>query len=71
MIFSDFLKFIERVITYEVKQPLPVKIGIVGPRVDKGAGTYLVGGGSQVEMAVPPQNRMDYLKVISEENIKI
>ena len=36
---------------------------MVGPQIDKGTGTYLPGGGSQVEMAVTPQNRMDYLEI--------
>ncbi|MGD8164538.1 hypothetical protein [Pantoea sp. FN0307] len=61
---------IDRVITHEIKQPLPVKIGMVGPQVDKGTGTYLAGGGTQVEMVVAPQHRMDYLKLIEEKNIK-
>ncbi|VAK69197.1 RhsB [Enterobacter hormaechei] len=61
---------IDRVITYEVKKPLPVKIGAVGPQVDKGANVYLPGGGSQVEMAVPPAERMNYLEVINESLLK-
>jgi RHS repeat-associated protein len=61
---------IDRVITYEVKHPLPVKIGAVGPQVDKGAGTYLPGGGSQVEMNVSPRDRMNYLEVIDEQPLK-
>ncbi|GGD19910.1 hypothetical protein GCM10011513_16730 [Franconibacter daqui] len=60
---------IDRVITYEVTEPLPVKIGMVGPQVDKGTSTYLPGGGSQVEMAVPPAERMNYLKIIDEKPI--
>ncbi|NUW57707.1 hypothetical protein HUZ95_21080 [Cronobacter turicensis] len=60
---------IDRVITYEVTEPLPVKIGMVGPQVDKGTSTYLPGGGSQVEMAVPPAERMNYLKFIDEKPI--
>ena len=39
---------VDRVITYEVTQPLPVKISMVGPQIDKGTGTYLTRGGSQV-----------------------
>ncbi|MBG0593688.1 hypothetical protein I4P02_10875 [Enterobacter hormaechei] len=61
---------IDRVITYEVMKPLPVKIGAVGPQVDKGANVYLPGGGSQVEMAVPPAERMNYLEVIDESLLK-
>lgn len=60
---------IDRVITYEVVKPLPVKIGTVGPQIDKDAGAYLEGGKSQVEMLVPYDQRMDYLKVIEEKPI--
>lgn len=38
--------------------------------VDKGANVYLPGGGSQVEMAVPPAERMNYLEVIDESLLK-
>jgi hypothetical protein len=61
---------IDRVVTYEVKKPLPVKIGAVDPLVDKGANVYLPGGASQVEMAVPPVERMDYLEVIDESKLE-
>lgn len=60
---------IDRVITYEVTKPLPVKIGGVGPQIDQGAKTYLPGGGSQAEMSVLPAERMDYLKIIDEKPI--
>lgn len=60
---------IDRVITYEVVKPLPVKRGTVGPQIDKGAGTYLERGKSQVEMLVPYDQRTDYLKVIDEKPI--
>ncbi len=61
---------IDRGITYEVQRPLPVKIGGVGPQIDKGTGTYLTGGGSQIEMLISPKERMDFLKIIDENPIK-
>ena len=61
---------IDRVVAYEVTQPLPVKIGPVGPQIDQGMGKYLPGGGSQVEMMVNPVDRMNYLKVIDEQSIE-
>ncbi|WP_020156997.1 RHS repeat-associated core domain-containing protein [Methylobacter marinus] len=61
---------IDRVVTYEVTQPLPVRIGPVGPQIDQGMGKYLPGGGSQVEMMVNPVDRMNYLKVIDEQPIE-
>src|SRR5690606_29500957 len=61
---------IDRVVTYEITEPLPVRIGPVGPQIDKGVGKYLPGGGSQVEMAVDAVDRMKYLKVIDETPIK-
>ncbi len=61
---------IDRVVTYEVVKPLPVKIGPVGPQIDEGLGKYLAGGGQQVEMTVPPPDRIKYLKVVEENPIK-
>jgi hypothetical protein len=62
---------IDRVVAYEVTQPLPVKIGgPVGPQIDQGMGKYLPGGSSQVEMMVNPVDRMNYLKVIDEQSIE-
>lgn len=60
---------IDRVVTYEVIKPLPVNFGDVGPQIDKGAGAYLKGGKSQVEMLVPANERMDYLRVVDEKPI--
>ena len=58
---------IDRVATYEVIKPLPVKIGPVGPQIENGK--YYAGGGSQVEMAVKPTDRMSHLKLIDETPI--
>jgi RHS repeat-associated protein len=66
---QDWKPAVDRVVTYEVTQPLPVKEGPVGPQVDKTAVQYLKGGGSQVEMQVPPAERMKYLKIVDEKTI--
>jgi len=58
---------IDRVATYEVIKPLPVKIGPVGPQIE--TGKYFAGGGSQVEMAVKATDRMSHLKLIDETPI--
>ena len=60
---------VDRVATYEVVKPLPAKVGPVGPQIDQGANKYLPGGGSQAEMAVPPADRMNYLKLVDEQPI--
>ena len=44
---------IDRVVTFEVTDPLPADTGTVGPQIDTDAGHYLPGGGSQFEMKVP------------------
>lgn len=60
---------IDRCVTYEVIQPLPVLLGPVGPQVDEVSGKYLSGGGTQIEMTVPAADRMKYIKVVSEKPI--
>ncbi|MBZ5709404.1 DUF6531 domain-containing protein [Nannocystis pusilla] len=66
---EEWKQSIERVVTYEVTQPLPAKVGPVGPQVDHATGAYLPGGGSQIEMVVPRDKRMDYLRVVSERTL--
>ena len=65
-----FKKEIDRVVTYEVTQPLPVLIGPVGPQVDSEACELLEGRWSQIQMIVPWDHRMDYLRVIEVRNIQ-
>lgn len=67
---SDWKPSVDRVATYEVIKPLPVKIGPVGPQIDASASKYLPGGGAQVEMLVPPADRMNYLRLVTENPIK-
>lgn len=66
---EQFKPDLERVVTYEVTQPLPANVGPVGPQIDHATGAYLPGGGSQLQMTVPPADRMNYLKVVSENPI--
>jgi len=60
---------VARVVTYEVTAPLPAKVGPVGAQVDPGSCRLLWGRLSQLEMSVPPADRMKYLKVIEERPI--
>jgi hypothetical protein len=55
---------IDRVVTYEVVEPLPADTGTVGPQIDAAGPTYLPGGGSQLEMKVPAAERSRHLKVV-------
>jgi hypothetical protein len=67
---SEWKPDVDRVITYEVTRPLPVKIGPVGPQVDGRACRLLPGRWSQVEMLVPAPERMSYLRVIEVRPIR-
>ncbi|WCM29284.1 hypothetical protein NDN01_10540 [Sphingomonas sp. QA11] len=61
---------VDRVVTYEVIKPLPVKIGPIGPQTDPHGCAWLPGRWSQLQMLVPPATRIDYLKVIGVRSIK-
>lgn len=61
---------IDRVVTYEIVDPLPADTGIVGPQIDTEAGLYLPGGGSQFEMKVPAPERIAHLKVVAVRPIR-
>ena len=61
---------VDRVVTYEVVQPLPANIGPVGPQVDAIACRLLTGRWSQFQMLVPPEARMRYLRVLSVRTIR-
>ena len=58
------------VVTYEVIKPLPVNIGPIGPQVDEGQCRLLPGRWSQVEMRVPPTERMTYLRVVDKRPVQ-
>jgi hypothetical protein len=59
---------IDRIVTYEVTEPLPADTGTVGPQID--GPSYLPGGGSQLEMMVIAADRMRYLKVIEVRPVR-
>jgi hypothetical protein len=61
---SEWKPDVDRVVIYEVTQPLRVMIGPVGPQVDPRACRLLPGRWSQIEMLVPAAERMNYLKVV-------
>ena len=60
---------IARVVTYEVVVPLPAKVGPVGAQVDPRNCTLLWGRLSQLEMTVPREDRMKYLRIVKERII--
>lgn len=53
---------LEKVVEYEVIRPLPVKSGYVGSQIEVDNSEFRVGGGHQIEMKVPRDERMDYIK---------
>ncbi|KPQ28518.1 MAG: Rhs family protein [Marinobacter excellens HL-55] len=61
---------VDRIVTYEVVNPMPVKVGPVGPQVDEASRRYLQGGGTQLQITVPPTDRMSYLRVVDESPIE-
>jgi hypothetical protein len=61
---------IDRVVTYEVTQILPVLIGPVGPQVDADTCEYYPGRWSQFYMLPKWNERMNYLKIIEVRPIQ-
>ena len=61
---------IDRVVTYEIRYPLLVDVGMVGPQIDDRADRYLPGGASQFQMLVPADGRMSYLRVVEVQPIR-
>ncbi|MYL64388.1 hypothetical protein GLW07_13610 [Bacillus hwajinpoensis] len=60
---------IDRIVVYEVVDELPVMSGKVGPQIEEPLGSYLPGGGHQIQMLVSPAERMKYLKVVEIKKI--
>ena len=56
---------VDRVVTFEITDPLPADTGIVGPQIDGEAGLYLPGGASQLEMKVPAPERIAHLRIVA------
>jgi hypothetical protein len=61
---------VDRVVTFEVTDPLPADTGIVGPQIDGAAGLYLPGGASQLEMEVPAAERIAHLRIVAVRPIR-
>lgn len=61
---------IDRVVTYEVTTPLKVNFGPIGPQVDGATCRLLPGRWSQLQMLVPPEQRMRYLTVVEVRPIR-
>lgn len=61
---------IDRVVTFEVAEPLPADTGTVGPQIDEAGPAYLPGGGSQLEMMTIAADRMRYLKIVEVRPIR-
>ena len=61
---------IDRVVVYEVTRPIKVALGPIGPQVDGDTCRLLPGRYSQLQMLVPPAERMNYLTVVEVRAIK-
>ena len=61
---------VDRVVTYEIVEPLPADTGMVGPQIDVPQNLYLPGGASQFEMKVPASERARHLRVVAERPIE-
>ena len=61
---------INRVVTFEVTQPLPVNVGPIGPQIDPLMCRLLPGRWSQFQMLVPGPARMQYIRVLEERLIQ-
>jgi hypothetical protein len=56
---------VDRVVTYEVIRTLPAHVGPIGPQLDDRTCRLLPGRWSQIEMLVPREKRMRYLRIVS------
>jgi len=67
---SDWKPKVDRVVTYEVVEALPVLIGPVGPQIDSGLCALLPGRWSQFQAKVEKGTLRRYLKVIEVRAIR-
>ncbi len=67
---TEWKAAIDRVVTYEVTQPLIVDTGLVGPQIDAQSDRYLPGGGSQLQIMIHPAQRMQHLQIVGERPIQ-
>lgn len=61
---NDWKPQVDRVVTYEVVQPFPVRLGPIGPQVDPARCAYLPGRWSQFEALVERGTLITYLRVV-------
>lgn len=61
---------IDRIVTYQVSAPLIVSVGPIGPQVDQVGCKLYAGRFTQIQMLVPPADRINYLTYISERPVK-
>ncbi|MXP46671.1 hypothetical protein GRI43_04580 [Altererythrobacter luteolus] len=61
---------IDRIVTYQVKAPLIVSVGPIGPQVDQVGCKLYAGRFTQIQMLVSPADRINYLTYISERPVK-
>jgi hypothetical protein len=67
---SDWKPAVDRVVTYEVVNALPVRIGPIGPQVDPGLCALLPGRWSQFQALVEKGTLRGYLKVVEVRAIR-
>ena len=67
---TDWKPAVDRVVTYEVVRPLPVKIGPIGPQVDPKLCVLLPGRWSQFQALVEKGTLRSYLKVLEVRAIR-
>ncbi|MBD3734291.1 MAG: hypothetical protein IE934_16460 [Sphingopyxis sp.] len=67
---DDWKPQVDRVVTYEVVTPVPVKIGPIGPQVDPKSCRYLAGRWSQFQAMVPRGTLFSHLKVVEVRPIR-
>jgi hypothetical protein len=66
---TEWKPSIDRVVTFEVTEPLLADVGLVGPQIDLEENRYLRGGASQLEMMVPSAQRLKYIKQVTIRTI--
>jgi hypothetical protein len=69
-VLVDWKSKVDRVVTFEVINALPVQTGPIGPQVDPTLCRLLPGRWSQFQMLVAKDDRMSYLKVVEVRPIQ-
>jgi hypothetical protein len=66
---TDWKPTLDRVVIYEVTTPLPANVGPIATQIDPQTCRLLPGKWSQIELLVPPANRMNYLRILSTRSL--